>query len=120
VVVTASSGEIAPPEHRYCEGTDSAAHNDEVQHPCSRRAIVECFTIHGRWQAMCERHAQGYEGERRRHLAGWWTKHPAYTDLVDSFRGSTRMPEHLAFLALVGLRRRGWDVSLSDSSEAGS
>ena len=40
----------------------------------------------------------------------WWQLHPAYEALVQTFKGSTRSPEHLAFLALTGLASRGFFV----------
>lgn len=51
-------------------------------------------------------------------VGAWWREHPAYADLMDSFAGCNNKP-HLAFLALVGLRQRGWDVSPNGSSGAG-
>jgi hypothetical protein len=40
----------------------------------------------------------------------WWVHHPAYPDLVEIFKGSTRSPEHLAFLVITGLDAKGWDI----------
>jgi hypothetical protein len=36
-------------------------------------------------------------------MGGWWTRHPDYPKLVAAFKGSTRSPEHLAFLAVTAL-----------------
>jgi hypothetical protein len=40
----------------------------------------------------------------------WREHHPAYPDLVEIFKGSTRDPEHLAFLVVHGLAARGWEI----------
>lgn len=37
-------------------------------------------------------------------------EHPAYSDLVNTFKGSTASPNHLAFLALTGLDGAGWAI----------
>lgn len=40
----------------------------------------------------------------------WWREHPAYNTLVNTFKGSTASPNHLAFLALTGLDKNGWAI----------
>lgn len=52
----------------FCAETVAAAHNDDVRYECGSEAVEECFTVNGRWEPLCERHAAMYRPTRVRPL----------------------------------------------------
>lgn len=51
----------------WCAATD-AGKTDDIRHACQGRAVVECLTINGKWEPLCERHAT-YGPDRTRPLS---------------------------------------------------
>lgn len=43
-----------------CTGIEVDFDNDDATWRCPRAAAVECWTINGQWEPMCEEHAHGY------------------------------------------------------------
>jgi hypothetical protein len=54
-----------------CSGRAVSAEDDEVTFDCLHHAVVECRTIHGQWEPLCDLHATGYvQNGRTRPLGG--------------------------------------------------
>lgn len=48
-----------------CVGRTTGAH-DDVSYDCYERAVMECLTVNGKWEPLCERHGGMYRSDPAR------------------------------------------------------